>query len=71
VFLIVLGFVFGFADKLCADNARRRGKSPLLISVADILFFLWGLIAWLVFCPEPMGPKSGGTFHVDYYHSQQ
>ena len=42
-------------------DAKLRGKSPLLVSLAVVLFFPWGLIAWLIFRPEPMYLKFTGT----------
>jgi hypothetical protein len=32
-------------------DARRRGKSPLLVLIAVVCFFPFGLIAWLLFRP--------------------
>lgn len=33
-------------------DAKLRGKSPLFVSLAVVLFFPWGLFAWLVFRPH-------------------
>ena len=38
----------------CVADARRRGKSPVLVVIAVVLCFPWGLIAWLLFRPEPL-----------------
>ena len=38
------------------QDAKLRGKSPLLISLAVVFFFPWGLIAWLIFRPQPIDP---------------
>jgi len=35
----------------CASDARRRGKSPLLVAALVILFFPLGLIVWLLVRP--------------------
>ncbi len=43
-----------FAVKACINDARRQGKSPLLVCIAVFGFFPWGLIAWLLFRPEPV-----------------
>ena len=52
-------------------DAKLRGKSPLLVSLAVILFFPWGLLAWLVFRPEPIGPTaSKRPFRLDDYREQ-
>ena len=34
------------------EDAKLRGKSPLVVSLAVVLFFPWGLFAWLVFRPQ-------------------
>jgi len=34
------------------EDAKLRGKSPLVVSLAVVLFFPWGLFAWLVFRPN-------------------
>jgi hypothetical protein len=36
---------------MCASDARRRGKSPLLVAALVILFFPLGLIVWLLVRP--------------------
>ncbi len=56
VFLLVL---LGVTIRWCVSDARRRGKSPVLVSAAVIFFFPWGLIAWLVFRPDPLGRVRG------------
>jgi len=38
----------------CINDARLRGKSPLLVLIAVIIFFPWGWIAWLLFRPPPI-----------------
>jgi len=40
-------------------DATRRGKSPILVFIAIVFFFPWGLIAWLVFRPDPIDPPDG------------
>ena len=34
-------------------DAARRGKPPVLVLAAVLLFFPFGLIAWLLFRPPP------------------
>lgn len=41
---------------MCAADAKRRGKSPWLVSLMVILFFPVGLMAWLVFRPKNHQP---------------
>jgi formate/nitrite transporter FocA (FNT family) len=36
-----------------AADAKLRGKSTLLVSLIVLFLFPWGLIAWLLFRPEP------------------
>ena len=40
----------------CASDARRRGKSPLLVAALVILFFPIGLLIWLLVRP-PLSEK--------------
>lgn len=52
-------------------DAKRRGKSPLLVLLAVILFFPWGLLAWLLFRPDPVGPTAPKRpFRLDDYRAQ-
>ena len=57
--------------KACADDAVRRGKSPLWVVLAVVLFFPWGLIAWLLFRPEPVDRGgSGRPFRLEDHQLQ-
>jgi hypothetical protein len=38
----------------CAADARRRGKSPRLVTLLVFISFPLGLIVWLLFRPEPL-----------------
>lgn len=52
-------------------DAKLRGKSPLLVSLAVVLFFPWGLLAWLVFRPETINPASAARhFRLEDYRVQ-
>jgi hypothetical protein len=57
VFLLAMGLVslVGLV-RFCVADASLRGKSPLLVCLAAVVFFPWGLFAWLVFRPEPIQP---------------
>lgn len=58
-FILLLLFVlFVFAIRACATDARRRGKSPLLVTLMVLFFFPLGLLAWLLFRPEPLDAVS-------------
>ncbi len=50
--IALLAVVVRFA-RWAVRDARRRGKSPLLVCIAVLLFFPWGLFAWLLFRPAP------------------
>lgn len=53
------------------QDAKLRGKSPLWISLAVVFFFPWGLIAWLIFRPEPIDPtKRKRRFRLEDYRVQ-
>lgn len=53
------------------QDAKLRGKSPLLIALAVVLFFPWGLLAWLIFRPEPIDPtKRNRGFRLEDYRVQ-
>jgi hypothetical protein len=55
----------------CVTDARRRGKSPLLVTLAVLFFFPLGLIAWLLFRPEPLdGAGSGRSFRLEDHRVQ-
>jgi uncharacterized membrane protein YhaH (DUF805 family) len=72
VFLFVvftLG-ILGLGIALAARDARRRGKSPWLVSIACVFFFPWGLIAWLVFRPDPIDRGKGEGFRLEDYRAQ-
>lgn len=49
LFLLVIWKVGSWA----ISDALLRGKPPVLVFMAVIFFFPWGLIAWLIFRPEP------------------
>jgi hypothetical protein len=52
------------------QDAKLRGKSPLLISLAVVFFFPRGLLAWLIFRP-PIDPANRNRrFRLEDYHVQ-
>jgi len=70
VALLVL-IVLWITIKACVEDARRRGKSPLLVTIAAILFFPWGTIAWLLFRPDPLNPNGEQRqFRLEDYRVQ-
>ncbi len=76
ILAIVIGWAVFFALltmtlRVCINDARRRGKSPVLVCIACILFFPWGTLAWLVFRPDPMdGPGSHSRFRLENHRLQ-
>jgi hypothetical protein len=67
-FALFLGAII-YGIYLAAKDARRRGKSPWLVSIACIFFFPWGLVAWLLFRPGPI--RDGrGKFELENYRAQ-
>ncbi len=55
----------------CWTDARRRGKSPLLVTLAVLFLFPLGLIAWLLFRPEPLdGAGAGRSFRLEDHRVQ-
>jgi hypothetical protein len=38
--------------RFCWNDAKKRGKSPILVTVLVLCFFPLGLIVWLLFRPE-------------------
>jgi hypothetical protein len=65
VFLVFLVWIL----RVCAADARRRGKSPLLVTLLIFVSFPLGLLLWLLFRPEPLngGDKS---FHLENHRVQ-
>ncbi len=54
--LLFVGFVL-LASAIARD-ARRRGKSPVLVMLLMLISFPLGLIVWLLFRPEPIEPDN-------------
>jgi hypothetical protein len=52
--------ILGWIVRVCALDARRRGKSPFLVTLLVLVSFPLGLLLWLLFRPEPLngGGKS-------------
>jgi hypothetical protein len=71
-FFVLSPFVLAlFLVPWSVADAKLRGKSPLLVSLAVVLFFPWGLLAWLVFRPDPIDPtNTKRPFRLDDYRVQ-
>jgi uncharacterized membrane protein YadS len=62
--------LFAVTVRTCIADARRRGKSPLLVTLAVIFFFPLGLIAWLLFRPDPLDGGKGNPFRLNDHRVQ-
>lgn len=60
--LVIIGIRAAMRD------ARRRGKSPVLVAVACVFFFPWGLVAWLIFRPDPIASRN--RFDLQHFRVQ-
>lgn len=71
-FFVLSPFVLAlFLVPWSVADAKLRGKSPLLVSLAVVFFFPWGLLAWLVFRPGPIDPnRHKRSFRLDDYRVQ-
>ena len=58
--LVVFVGILGWTLRVCAADARRRGKSPLLVTLLVFVSFPLGLLLWLLFRPEPLNGGGGG-----------
>jgi len=73
--LAVFGcFLYGVyrAAVWAEEDAMLRGKPPWLVKIAVVVFFPWGLIAWLLFRPDPVGRANRSTprFDLNNYRQQ-
>ena len=69
--LLLFPFVGVFFVPWSIHDARLRGKSPLLLSLAVVFFFPWGLLAWLLFRPELIDPPNRNRpFRLEDYRVQ-
>jgi len=57
IFTLLAGLLILVAYSLwAARDAKRRNKSVLLVLIAVVFFFPFGLIAWLLFRPPVLSP---------------
>jgi len=57
--IMLLAFVLvliAMTIRVIANDARRRGKSPVLVVLLCLLSFPLGWIVWLIFRPAPLPP---------------
>jgi Na+/H+-dicarboxylate symporter len=50
-------FLLFISIRMLATDARRRGKSSILVVLLALVSFPLGLLIWLVFRPEPLDPN--------------
>jgi hypothetical protein len=50
---VILG-ILGWGLRVCAADAQRRGKSPLLVTLLVFVSFPLGILLWVLFRPEPL-----------------
>ena len=72
VLLIILVYGIYRVAVWAERDALLRGKSPLFVKCALFLFFPWGLIAWLIFRPDPVdgNPLSSRAFDLNEFRQQ-
>lgn len=57
MFLAFVLVLIAMMIRVIANDARRRGKSPVLVVLLCLLSFPLGLIAWLIFRPQPVARR--------------
>jgi hypothetical protein len=57
MFLAFVLVLIALMIRVIANDARRRGKSPVLVVLLCLLSFPLGWIAWLIFRPQPVAHK--------------
>jgi len=68
--LAIIGFL-AYLIRFAAGDALRRGKKPIFVVIACVFFFPWGLIAWLLFRPDPIdGDIPPRPFQLEDYRVQ-
>jgi NADH:ubiquinone oxidoreductase subunit 6 (subunit J) len=50
---------------MCASDAKRRGRSPWLVSLLVVLLFPVGMLAWMAMRPKTSNNDSKGEFEPE------
>jgi len=58
---ICLLIVFVITVRMNAADAKRRGKSPLMVTLLVVLLFPLGSLVWLIMRPPLMDAKAGNN----------
>jgi uncharacterized membrane protein YwaF len=69
LFIGTLLLAFALVVRITVKDARRRGKSPVLVTLLVLISFPLGLIVWRLFRPEPIDPQ-GPPFRLKDYRIQ-
>ena len=54
---------------VCVQDAKRRGKSPILVVILVLSMFPLGLVIWLLFRPAPK-TKDTTDFDINRFRKQ-
>ena len=65
IFFTILGWIL----LACARDAKRRGKSPVLVCLLILISFPLGVVLWLLFRPELLN-GGGTTFRLQDHRVQ-
>jgi hypothetical protein len=65
---VLIAFVFTISA--CPGDARRRGKSPVMVTLAVLVFFPVGLIAWILFRPDRLDGGGPPPFRLKDHRLQ-
>jgi hypothetical protein len=63
-------FLLAWTINACIHDARRRGKSPLLVTILVVFFFPVGLIVWLIFRPALIDGGGDRRFRLEDHRAQ-
>jgi hypothetical protein len=64
MFLAFVLVLIAMTIRVIANDARRRGKSPVLVVLLCLLSFPLGVVVWLIFRPAPL-PRNRQPFRLD------
>jgi hypothetical protein len=62
--------LFAYTMRVTALDARRRGKSPLLVCMLVFLSFPLGFVVWLIFRPKIVSGGDQRPFRLDDHRLQ-
>ncbi len=68
--LLFVFIAFVFTMGAVPADARRRGKSPVMVTLAVLVFFPVGLIAWILFRPDRLDGDGPPPFRLEDHRLQ-